>query len=449
MFRKVLIANRGEIALRILRACHSLGIRTVAVYSLADSDANYVKMADEAVCIGPVSPAESYLNIPSIISAAEVTDADAIHPGYGFLSENADFADKVEKSGFVFIGPTSEVICLMGDKVSAKRAMTEAGIVCVPGYDQVLPNDRKEVEEIAKKIGYPIIVKASGGGGGRGMRVVAEEGVLWTSVLATREEAERGFRNGDLYIERFLDNPRHIEFQVLADKVGNVVHLGERDCSLQRRHQKILEESPALFISDDFRNRMGEVCVNACRSIGYVGAGTFEFLLHGEDCFFIEMNTRIQVEHPVTEMVTGVDLIREQILIAAGHEISFNQSDVVIRGHAIECRINAEDPVTWMPFPGLISVYNVPGGPGVRLDSHVYHGYKVSPYYDSLVGKLIVHGSDRAQAIARMKVALSELVIGEIKTNIPLHFDLLSDPDFCRGGFGIRYLDDFVKRLKM
>ncbi|WP_092485615.1 acetyl-CoA carboxylase biotin carboxylase subunit [Candidatus Ichthyocystis hellenicum] len=448
MFKKVLIANRGEIALRILRACHSLGIRTVAIYSLADSDANYVKMADEAVCIGPVSSSESYLNIPSIISAAEVTDADAIHPGYGFLSENADFADKVERSGFVFIGPTSDVIRLMGDKVSAKKAMAAVGVVCVPGYDQILPNDRKEVEEIAKGIGYPVIIKASGGGGGRGMRVVGDEGDLWSSVLATREEAERGFKNGDLYIERFLDNPRHIEFQVLADSAGNVVHLGERDCSLQRRHQKILEESPALFVSEDFRDRVGEICVKACRSMGYVGAGTFEFLLDGENCFFIEMNTRIQVEHPVTEMVTGIDLIREQILVAAGYELSFGQSDVVIRGHAIECRINAEDPVTWMPFPGLINVYNVPGGPGVRLDSHVYHGYTVSPYYDSLIGKLVVCGSDREQAIARMRVALSEFVIGDIRTNIPLHLEVLSDPVFCRGGFGIRYLDDFVKRMR-
>ncbi|WP_092403145.1 MULTISPECIES: acetyl-CoA carboxylase biotin carboxylase subunit [Candidatus Ichthyocystis] len=448
MFKKILIANRGEIALRVLRACHSLGIRTAAIYSLADSNANYVKMADEAVCIGPVASSESYLNIPSIISAAEVTDADAIHPGYGFLSENADFAEKVEKSGFVFIGPSSDVIRLMGDKVSARKAMTAAGITCVPGSDNVLSDDRTEVESISRQIGYPLIIKATGGGGGRGMRVVNEEKDLWSSVLTTREEAERGFKNSNVYVERFLDNPRHIEFQILADSFHNIIHLGERDCSLQRRHQKILEESPAPFIGDDLRNRIGELCVKAAHSIGYVGVGTFEFLLSGEECFFIEMNTRIQVEHPVTEMVTGVDLVRQQILVAAGYKMSLKQSDIIMRGHAIECRINAEDPLTWMPSPGSVTVYNVPGGPGIRLDSHVYHGYTVPPYYDSLVGKLIAYGYDRDQAIARMRVALSEFVIGDIKTNVPMHLEVLRDPDFCNGGVGIGYLDGFVKKLR-
>ncbi len=441
MFEKILIANRGEIALRIQRACREMGIRTVVVYSEADTEAKYVKLADEAVCIGPPPASQSYLNIPAIISAAEVTDAEAIHPGYGFLSENADFADKVERSGFVFIGPRPENIRLMGDKVSAKNAMNKAGVPCVPGSEGTLPEDPKEIVRIARKVGYPVIIKAAGGGGGRGMRVVHTEAALLNAVNMTRSEAAAAFSNPMVYMEKYLENPRHIEIQVLADTHKNTVHLGERDCSLQRRHQKVIEEAPAPDLSVKLRDKIGERCVEACRKIGYRGAGTFEFLYEKDEFFFIEMNTRVQVEHPVTELITGIDIVQQQIHIAAGEKLPFRQRDIPFRGHAIECRINAEDPYKFTPSPGRISSYHAPGGPGIRVDSHVYQGYTVPPNYDSMVGKVIAFGATREQAIRRMRVALSEMVVEGVKTNIPLHQDLLHDTRFLRGGVSIHYLE--------
>ncbi|HEY8249315.1 MAG TPA: acetyl-CoA carboxylase biotin carboxylase subunit [Burkholderiales bacterium] len=441
MFGKILIANRGEIALRIQRACRELGIRTVVVHSEADTEAKYVKLADESVCIGPPPAAASYLNIPAIISAAEVTDAEAIHPGYGFLSENADFAEKVERSGFVFIGPRPENIRLMGDKVSAKAAMTKAGVPTVPGSEGALPEDPKEVVRIARKVGYPVIIKAAGGGGGRGMRVVHTEAALLNAVNMTRAEAQAAFANPVVYLERYLEQPRHIEIQILADAHKNAVHLFERDCSLQRRHQKVLEEAPAPELPTKLRDKIGERCVDACRRIGYRGVGTFEFLYQGGEFYFIEMNTRIQVEHPVTEMITGVDLVQEQIHVAAGERLRLRQKDLAVRGHAIECRINAEDPYRFTPSPGKITSYHPPGGPGIRVDSHVYQGYTVPPNYDSMVGKVIAFGATRDQALGRMRIALSEMVVEGIQTNIPLHRELLNDTRFMRGGVSIHYLE--------
>jgi acetyl-CoA carboxylase biotin carboxylase subunit len=441
MFEKILIANRGEIALRIQRACRELGIRTVVVHSEADTEAKYVKLADESVCIGPPPAAASYLNIPAIISAAEVTDAEAIHPGYGFLSENADFAEKVERSGFVFIGPRPENIRLMGDKVSAKAAMTKAGVPTVPGSEGALPDDPKEIVRIARKVGYPVIIKAAGGGGGRGMRVVHTEAALLNAVNMTRSEAQAAFANPVVYLERYLEEPRHIEIQILADAHKNAVYLFERDCSLQRRHQKVLEEAPAPELPTKLRDKIGERCVDACRRIGYRGAGTFEFLYEDGEFYFIEMNTRIQVEHPVTEMITGVDLVQEQIHVAAGEKLRLRQKDLQVRGHAIECRINAEDPYRFTPSPGKITSYHPPGGPGIRVDSHVYQGYTVPPNYDSMVGKVIAYGVNREQAMARMRIALSEMVVEGIQTNIPLHRELLNDTRFMRGGVSIHYLE--------
>ncbi len=441
MFGKILIANRGEIALRIQRACRELGIRTVVVHSEADTEAKYVKLADESVCIGPPPAAASYLNIPAIISAAEVTDAEAIHPGYGFLSETADFAEKVERSGFVFIGPRPENIRLMGDKVSAKQAMTKAGVPTVPGSEGALPDDPKEIVKIARKVGYPVIIKAAGGGGGRGMRVVHTEAALLNAVNMTRNEAQAAFANPVVYLERYLEQPRHIEIQILADAHKNAVYLFERDCSMQRRHQKVLEEAPATDLPAKLRDKIGERCVDACKRIGYRGAGTFEFLYEEGEFFFIEMNTRIQVEHPVTEMITGVDLVQEQIHVAAGEKLRFRQKDIQLRGHAIECRINAEDPYRFTPSPGRITSYHPPGGPGIRVDSHVYQGYTVPPNYDSMVGKVIAYGASREQAMARMRIALSEMVVEGIQTNIPLHRDLLDDTNFMRGGVSIHYLE--------
>jgi acetyl-CoA carboxylase biotin carboxylase subunit len=441
MFGKILIANRGEIALRIQRACREMGIRTVVVHSEADTEAKYVKLADESVCIGPPPAAASYLNIPAIISAAEVTDAEAIHPGYGFLSENADFAEKVERSGFAFIGPRPENIRLMGDKVSAKQAMTKAGVPCVPGSEGALPEDPKEVVRIARKIGYPVIIKAAGGGGGRGMRVVHTEAALLNAVHMTRTEAQAAFANPVVYLERYLEQPRHIEIQVLADAHKNAVFLGERDCSLQRRHQKVVEEAPAPDLPTKLRDKIGERCVDACRRIAYRGAGTFEFLYEGGEFFFIEMNTRVQVEHPVTEMITGIDIVQEQIHIAAGEKLRFRQKDIQLRGHAIECRINAEDPYRFTPSPGKITSYHPPGGPGIRVDSHIYQGYTVPPNYDSMVGKVIAYGATREQAMSRMRIALSEMVVEGIQTNIPLHRELLNDTRFMRGAVSIHYLE--------
>ena len=441
MFEKILIANRGEIALRIQRACREMGIRTVVVHSEADTEAKYVKLADESVCIGPPPAAQSYLNIPAIISAAEVTDAEAIHPGYGFLAENADFADKVERSGFVFIGPRPDNIRLMGDKVSAKQAMLKAGVPCVPGSEGSLPEDPKEIVRIARKVGYPVIIKASGGGGGRGMRVVHTEAALLNAVTMTRSEAQAAFSNPTVYLEKYLENPRHIEIQVLTDTHKGAVFLGERDCSLQRRHQKVIEEAPAPDLAAKLRDKIGERCVEACRKIGYRGAGTFEFLYEDGEFYFIEMNTRIQVEHPVTEMITGIDIVQSQIRVAAGEKLPFRQKDVQLRGHAIECRINAEDPYRFTPSPGRITSYHAPGGPGIRVDSHVYQGYSVPPYYDSMVGKVIAYGATREQAIRRMRVALSEMVVEGIQTNIPLQLELLNDIRFVRGGVSIHYLE--------
>ena len=441
MFEKILIANRGEIALRIQRACREMGIKTVAVHSQADAEAKYVKLADESVCIGPAPSAQSYLNIPAIISAAEVTDSEAIHPGYGFLSENADFAERVESSGFVFIGPRPETIRQMGDKISAKNAMRKAGVPCVPGSNGGLPESPEEIRAIVRAIGYPVIIKAAAGGGGRGMRVVHTEAALSNAVIITRNEAQAAFGSPTVYAEKYLENPRHIEFQVLADEHGNAIYLGERDCSMQRRHQKILEEAPAVGIPTRLRDKMGARCADACRRIGYRGVGTFEFLFEKNEFYFIEMNTRLQVEHPVTEAVTGIDLVQAQIRVAAGEKLNIRQRDVVSKGHAIECRINAEDPYKLTPSAGRITQYHAPGGPGIRVDSHVYHNYLVPPYYDSMIGKVIAYGDNRDQAIARMRIALSEMVIEGIKTNMPLHLDLLSDAAFLNGGTSIHYLE--------
>ena len=441
MIDKLVIANRGEIALRILRSCRELGIRTVALHSDADRDSKYVRLADESVCIGPPQAAESYLNIPAVIAAAEVTDAVAIHPGYGFLAENADFAERVEQSGFVFIGPSAETIRLMGDKVSAISHMQEAGVPCLPGSDGVLPNDNRAVIETAARIGYPVIIKASAGGGGKGMRVVHTEAALINAWRLTRNEALAAFGDDSVYMERYLEHPRHVEVQILADHYGNVIHLGDRDCSMQRGHQKILEEAPAPGIDPETRSRMGECCTEACRSIGYRGAGTFEFLYENGEFFFIEMNTRIQVEHPVTELITGIDIVREQIQIAAGQTLQHTQDDIRFIGHAIECRINAEDPDTFLPSPGTITQYHQPGGPGVRVDSHIFNNYTVPPFYDSMIAKVITHGESREQAFSRMHGALQEMVIDGIKTNIPLHRRLVTDSAFRRQPVDIHYLE--------
>jgi acetyl-CoA carboxylase biotin carboxylase subunit len=441
MFEKILIANRGEIALRVQRACRELGVKTVAVHSEADAEAKYVRLADESVCIGPAPSAQSYLNIPAIISAAEVTDAEAIHPGYGFLSENADFAERVEKSGFVFIGPRPDTIRLMGDKVSAKHAMIKAGVPVVPGSEGALPEAPDAVIKIARSIGYPVIIKASGGGGGRGMRVVHTEAALLNAVTMTRTEAQTAFGNPTVYLEKFLENPRHVEIQVLADEHRNAVYLGDRDCSMQRRHQKIIEEAPAPLINPRLKARIGERCAEACRKIGYRGAGTFEFLFEKDEFYFIEMNTRVQVEHPVTEMITGIDIVQAQIRVAAGQKLPFKQRDVQFRGHAIECRINAEHPYKFTPSPGRIVSFHVPGGPGIRVDSHAYANYFVPPNYDSLIGKVIAWADTREQAIAKMRIALSEMIVEGIQTNLPLHQELMLDSAFVRGGTSIHYLE--------
>ena len=444
LFEKVLIANRGEIALRIQRACRELGIKTVVVHSEADTDAKYVKLAEESVCIGPAPSRQSYLNVPAIIAAAEVTDAEAIHPGYGFLSENADFAERVERSGFKFIGPTADVIRMMGDKVAAKRSMIAAGVPCVPGSDGALPDDPKEIVKIARSIGYPVIIKAAGGGGGRGMRVVHTEAALINAVQTTKAEAAAAFNNPEVYMEKFLENPRHIEIQILADHFGNVVHLGERDCSMQRRHQKVIEEAPAPKLTARLRDKTGDRCAEACKRIGYRGAGTIEFLFENNEFYFIEMNTRVQVEHPVTELITGIDIVQEQIRVASGQRLRFKQKDIAFKGHAIECRINAEDPYKFTPSPGRIQTWHAPGGPGVRVDSHAYSGYVVPPHYDSMIAKLIVYGDTRAQAIARMQIALSETVVEGIQTNVPLHRELMRDTHFVDGGTSIHYLEHML-----
>ncbi len=442
MLDKVVIANRGEIALRILRACKEFGIKTVAVHSEADIDLKHVKLADESVCIGPAPSNLSYLNIPAIISAAELTDAMAIHPGYGFLSENENFAEQVESSGFIFIGPKPETIGLMGDKLSARRAMQSAGIPCVPGSDGPLGDAPENILATAREIGYPVIIKASGGGGGRGMRVVHSEGALMNALMLTRSEALAAFGNDQVYMEKFLEKPRHIEIQMLADNHGNVVHLGERDCSIQRRYQKVIEEAPALGLSKAQRREIGELAIGACTEIGYRGAGTFEFLYENGKFYFIEMNTRVQVEHPVTEIITGVDIVKEQLRIAAGEKLGFTQSDIQIRGHAIECRINAEDPeANFAPSPGKVELFHAPGGPGIRMDSHLYTGYTVPPYYDSLIGKLIAYGNNRDTAITRMHNALEEIIIAGIKTNVELHRELMNDAAFIAGGLDIHYLE--------
>ncbi|NLD67471.1 MAG: acetyl-CoA carboxylase biotin carboxylase subunit [Limnobacter sp.] len=449
MFEKILIANRGEIALRIQRACRELGIKTVVVHSQADTEAKYVRLADESVCIGPPASRDSYLNVPRIISAAEVTDAEAIHPGYGFLSENADFAERVEKSGFVFIGPRPESIRMMGDKVSAKDAMKKAGVPVVPGSEGALPDDPKEIQRIARTIGYPVIIKAAGGGGGRGMRVVHTEAALQNAVVMTRNEAQAAFNNPSVYMEKFLENPRHIEIQVLADEHRNAVHLGERDCSMQRRHQKIIEEAPAPGINRRLLDRIGTRCAEACRKIGYRGAGTFEFLFENDEFYFIEMNTRVQVEHPVTELITGIDIVQEQIRIAAGEKLRLRQRDITLHGHAIECRINAEDPYRFTPSPGRITSWHPPGGPGIRVDSHAYTNYFVPPHYDSMIGKVLAHGDTREQAILRMRIALSEMIVEGIQTNLPLHRELLADANFVRGGTSIHYLEQKLAGRKL
>jgi acetyl-CoA carboxylase, biotin carboxylase subunit len=448
MFKKILVANRGEIALRIQRACRELGVKAVMVYSEADREAKYVKLAEEAVCIGPAPSNLSYLNMPAIISAAEVTDAEAIHPGYGFLSENADFAERVEKSGFQFIGPTPESIRLMGDKVSAKQAMIKAGVPCVPGSEGELPDNPAEVRRMAKTIGYPVIIKAAGGGGGRGMRVVHTEAALVNAVQMTKAEALAAFGNGAVYMEKYLQNPRHVEIQIMADKYKNAVYLGERDCSMQRRHQKVLEEAPAPGIPRKLIEKIGERCAAACKKIGYRGAGTFEFLYEDGEFYFIEMNTRVQVEHPVTELITGIDIVKTQILVAAGEKLPFKQGDIVLRGHAIECRVNAEDPYNFMPSPGRITLWHPPGGPGVRVDSHVYNNYFVPSNYDSMIGKIIVHADTREMALARMRSALGEMVVEGIKTNVPLHRELLVDAKFMAGGTNIHYLEEWLSQHK-
>jgi acetyl-CoA carboxylase biotin carboxylase subunit len=442
MFKKILIANRGEIALRIQRACREMGIKAVMVYSEADRDAKYVRLADEAVCIGPASSTHSYPNMPAILSAAEVTDAEAIHPGYGFLSENADFAERVEKSGFTFIGPSPDSIRLMGDKVSAKQAMIRAGVPCVPGSEGALPDDPVVIKRTAKAVGYPVIIKAAGGGGGRGMRVVHTEAALLHAVQTTKAEAGAAFGNAEVYMEKFLQNPRHIEIQILADTHRNAVYLGERDCSMQRRHQKVIEEAPAPGIPRRLIEKIGERCATACKKIGYRGAGTFEFLFENGEFYFIEMNTRVQVEHPVTEWISGVDIVRTQIAVAAGEKLPFTQRQVQLRGHAIECRINAEDPFKFTPSPGKIDTWHPPGGPGIRVDSHAYSGYTVPPHYDSMIGKVISTGDTREQAIRRMGIALSEMMVTGIKTNIPLHQELMLDERFRQGGTSIHYLEE-------
>ena len=444
MFKKILVANRGEIALRIQRACRELGIKAVMVYSEADRDAKYVKLADEAVCIGPAPSPLSYLNMPAIISAAEVTDAEAIHPGYGFLSENADFAERVEKSGFTFIGPTPENIRTMGDKVSAKQAMIKAGVPCVPGSDGELPDDPALIKRIAKTIGYPVIIKASGGGGGRGMRVVHTEAALVNAVQMTKAEAAAAFGNPAVYMEKYLQNPRHVEIQILADTHKNAVYLGERDCSMQRRHQKVIEEAPAPGIPRRLIEKIGDRCAAACKKIGYRGAGTFEFRYENGEFYFIEMNTRVQVEHPITELITGIDIVRTQIMIASGEKLPFTQRQIEFKGHAIECRVNAEDPYKFIPSPGRISMWHAPGGPGVRVDTHVYNNYFVPPNYDSMIGKIITYGDTREQAMARMRTALLETVVEGINTNIPLHQDLMVDSKFMEGGTNIHYLEEWL-----
>ncbi len=445
MLEKVVIANRGEIALRILRACRELGIKTVAVHSTVDRELKHVKLADESVCIGPPPSTESYLNIPAIISAAELTDASAIHPGYGFLSENDDFAERVESSGFIFIGPTAETIRRMGDKISAKNAMQEAGVPCVPGSAEPLTDDFSLNSKLAHEIGYPVIVKAAGGGGGRGMRVVRGDEELADAVSLTRAEATAAFNNGTLYMEKFLETPRHIEIQVLSDTHGNALYLAERDCSMQRRHQKVIEEAPAPGLTEKERKFIGQRCADACKLLGYRGAGTFEFLYENGEFYFIEMNTRVQVEHPVTEYITGIDIVKQQLLIAAGEPLSMKQEDIHINGHSIECRLNAEDPDTFIPCPGKITRYHSAGGFGVRVDSHIYSGYTVPPYYDSMIGKLITYGEDRETAIKRMQGALQEMIIDGIKTNIPLQLRLLSDPGFCKGQIDIHYLERLLE----
>tara|TARA_B110001450_G_scaffold91143_1_gene86501 strand:+ start:474 stop:1814 length:1341 start_codon:yes stop_codon:yes gene_type:complete len=441
MLEKVLIANRGEIALRILRACKELGIKTVAVHSKVDAALKHVKLADEAICIGPNPSVQSYLNVPAIISAMEITGAEGVHPGYGFLAENADFAEQVEKSGFVFIGPTADTIRIMGDKVAAIKAMKVAGVPTVPGSDGPLSDDQAVLRQTANRIGYPVIIKAAAGGGGRGMRVVEDESALINAISITKTEAAAAFGDGTVYMEKFLQNPRHVEVQILADGQGHAIHLGDRDCSLQRRHQKVLEEAPAPGIPEDARQAVFTSCINACIQINYRGAGTFEFLYEDGHFYFIEMNTRVQVEHPVSEMITGVDIVKEQLLIASGHELSFQQEDIIFRGHSFECRINAEDPVNFMPQPGTIEAYHAPGGNGIRVDSHIYNGYRVPANYDSLIGKVITYGQDRETALSRMRIALDEMVIEGIKTNIPLHEDLVRDPAFQKGGVNIHYLE--------
>ena len=446
MLEKVLIANRGEIALRVLRACKELGIKTVAVYSTADSELMHLSLADETVCIGPAPGAQSYLHIPAIIAAAEVTGATAIHPGYGFLAENADFAEQVENSGFTFVGPSAAVIRMMGDKVAAKAAMIAAGVPVVPGSEGALPKDEEQALAIGRAVGYPVIIKAAGGGGGRGMRVVHKEEDLIRAATLTRNEAAQFFGNPVVYLEKYLGNPRHVEIQVLADGQGNAIHLGDRDCSLQRRHQKVIEEAPAPFIDEEARQRVYARCVKACIDIGYRGAGTFEFLYEDGNFYFIEMNTRIQVEHPITEMITGVDLVKEMLSIASGNKLSIKQEDIVLRGHSIECRINAEDPDNFMPSPGKVKHFHAPGGNGVRVDSHLYSGYTVPPNYDSLIGKIITWGATREESMARMRNALDEIIIDGIKSNVPLHRDLLNDKGFCKGGVNIHYLE---KKLGM
>jgi len=448
MLKKVLIANRGEIALRVLRACREMGIATVAVHSEADKDSLHVKLADESVCIGPAPSPQSYLNIPAIIAAAEVTGADAVHPGYGFLAENANFAEQVEQSGFIFIGPRADTIRLMGDKVSAKQAMQEAGVPCVPGSDGALPDDPETIIKTAAEVGYPVIIKASGGGGGRGMRVVEREEDLIKSVEMTKAEAGAAFGNPMVYMERYLQRPRHVEIQVLADEHGNAIYLGERDCSMQRRHQKVIEEAPAPGITVKEREKIGKACVEACKRIGYRGAGTFEFLYEDGEFFFIEMNTRVQVEHPVTELISGVDIVQEQLRVAAGEKLQYKQKDIVLEGHAFECRINAEDPYNFIPSPGLIESCHLPGGFGIRVDSHIYQGYRIPPYYDSLIGKVCVIGKTRGQAMAKMRVALAELAVTGIKTNTPLHRDLFNDQGFQEGGVSIHYLEHWLEERK-
>ncbi|WP_107993731.1 acetyl-CoA carboxylase biotin carboxylase subunit [Neisseria elongata] len=448
MLKKVLIANRGEIALRVLRACREMGIATVAVHSEADKDSLHVKLADESVCIGPAPSPQSYLYIPAIIAAAEVTGADAVHPGYGFLAENANFAEQVEQSGFIFIGPRADTIRLMGDKVSAKQAMQEAGVPCVPGSDGALPDDPETIIKTAAEVGYPVIIKASGGGGGRGMRVVEREEDLIKSVEMTKAEAGAAFGNPMVYMERYLQRPRHVEIQVLADEHGNAIYLGERDCSMQRRHQKVIEEAPAPGITAKEREKIGKACVEACKRIGYRGAGTFEFLYEDGEFFFIEMNTRVQVEHPVTELISGVDIVQEQLRVAAGEKLQYKQKDIVLEGHAFECRINAEDPYNFIPSPGLIESCHLPGGFGIRVDSHIYQGYRIPPNYDSLIGKICVHGKTREQAMAKMRVAMAELAITGIKTNADLHRDLFRDPGFSDGGVSIHYLEQWLEARK-